>query len=170
MEKSIEELKQEANELGITYSPNIGAAKLQAKIDEFYEADMKSADIAMPVEDTVEEVVPLKVVKQTPEQVENKRIETLRAEARRVIAQQRKDNGTSVVVKVTMVDKRESSTATDAYFNNGEYATRIPLDTWVEMPKILAEMADSAKAQIHVQIGDTSVPKMTKKYVVEYKK
>ena len=35
MDKTIEELKEEADALGIKYSANIGAAKLQEKIDEY---------------------------------------------------------------------------------------------------------------------------------------
>lgn len=36
--KDIDELKKEADELGITYAKNIGAAKLQEKINKFKEA------------------------------------------------------------------------------------------------------------------------------------
>lgn len=35
--KSIDDLKKEADELGISYAKNIGAAKLQEKIDKFKE-------------------------------------------------------------------------------------------------------------------------------------
>ena len=34
----LEQLKEEATELGIKFNPNIGEDKLQAKIDAFYEA------------------------------------------------------------------------------------------------------------------------------------
>lgn len=40
----IEELKQEADELGVKYSPNIGEAKLQEKIDAYYEAQETVGD------------------------------------------------------------------------------------------------------------------------------
>ena len=73
------------------------------------------------------------------------------------------------VVRLTMVDKREASTATDAYFNNGTLATRVPLDTWVEMPNGLIELAEIAKAVIHVESNGVTMPKLTKKYVVDYK-
>lgn len=36
-EKSLDELKKEADELGISYNKNIGAAKLQEKINKFKE-------------------------------------------------------------------------------------------------------------------------------------
>lgn len=36
LELDLEELKAEATDLGIKFSPNIGAEKLQAKVDEYY--------------------------------------------------------------------------------------------------------------------------------------
>ena len=40
----LDELKQEAKELGMAFSPNIGESKLQEKIDEFYAAKEKEAE------------------------------------------------------------------------------------------------------------------------------
>ena len=42
MSKTIEELKQEAKDLGIRFVPNISAEKLSAKIEEFYESQETS--------------------------------------------------------------------------------------------------------------------------------
>lgn len=39
---TLEELKQEADDLGLTYNKNIGAGKLQEKIESFYEAQETS--------------------------------------------------------------------------------------------------------------------------------
>jgi len=41
---TIEELKQEATELGISFNQNIGVDKLQAKIDEFYKSQETSGN------------------------------------------------------------------------------------------------------------------------------
>jgi hypothetical protein len=41
---TIEELKQEATELGISFNQNIGADKLQAKIDAYYESQETSGN------------------------------------------------------------------------------------------------------------------------------
>lgn len=41
---TIEELKQEASELGISFNQNIGVDKLQAKIDEFYKSQETSGN------------------------------------------------------------------------------------------------------------------------------
>lgn len=43
MSEKLEELKQEAAELGISHSPNIGEEKLQSKIDEYYKSEEKKA-------------------------------------------------------------------------------------------------------------------------------
>lgn len=153
MEKTIEDLKLEADTLGITYSGNIGIAKLQEKIDAFYEAESKTATIAeVKEEDTSEDKTPTRFrgVKDAIRQLEI-------------------DNAKTEVVKLTMIDKREASTATDAYFSNGNYAMRVPLDVWVEMPKILIDMAEKAKGMVHMETDMGSIPKLAKKYVVEYK-
>lgn len=152
MEKSFEELKQEADELGLTYSPNIGKAKLEEKIEQKY-----------------------KEIEESPDSVEsNTRVSTKGAlaakkEALRVIAEQIAENKKTRVVKITMVDKREASTATHAYFSNGDVSLNIPLDVWVEMPNILIQLAEEAKAVTHVDSNGVTEPKLTKKYVVEYK-
>lgn len=163
-------LKNEADALGISYSANIGAKTLQGKIDEFYKNESKSADIAVEV---VEEEVPekeTKVVKPGIEKVDGS--VDLIEDAAAVIAKQKKANNETVVVKIAMVDKREASTATSAYFSNGNVGMRVPLDTFVEMPKILVRQAEKAQALAHQKIDGISgsVPKLTKKYVIEYKR
>jgi hypothetical protein len=151
--KDIEDLKNEAEALGITYSANIGAAKLQAKIDAFYDAD--SAGHKVEVEATPAEK---KEIRANDEK-----------SAMAIIKEQERSNLESIVIKLTMVDRREASTATDAYFGNGDVAMNIPLDTWVEVPRIIAMMADEARAITHMESDSGSVPKSVKKFVVEYK-
>jgi|WetSurMetagenome_2_1015567.scaffolds.fasta_scaffold376890_2 hypothetical protein len=151
--KDIEDLKNEAEALGITYSANIGAAKLQAKIDAFYDAD--SAGHKVEVEATPAEK---KEIRANDEK-----------SAMAIIKEQERANLESIVIKLTMVDRREASTATDAYFGNGDVAMNIPLDTWVEVPRIIAMMADEARAITHMESDSGSVPKSVKKFVVEYK-
>ena len=153
MEKTIEDLRLEADALGITYMKNIGADKLQGKIDEFYENESKAN--SKPVE--------VKMISEEDERA------AVRAKAIAEIKAMERANMESVVIKLTMVDKREASTATDAYFGNGDVAMNVPLDTFVEVPKIVAIMAEEARAVIHMETDAGAVPKNTKKYVVEYK-
>ena len=145
MEKSFEELKQEADELGLTYSPNIGKAKLEEKIEQRYKEIEESSEVS------------------------TKGALATRKEALKIIAEQIVENKKTKVVKITMVDKREASTATHAYFSNGDVSLNIPLDVWVEMPNILIQLAEEARAVIHVDSNGITEPKLTKKYVVEYK-
>ena len=152
MEKSFEELKQEADELGLTYSPNIGKAKLEEKIEQKYKEIEESSDSV-----------------ESNTRVSTKGALAARKEALKIIAEQIAENKKTKVVKITMVDKREASTATHAYFSNGDVSLNIPLDVWVEMPNILIQLAEEAKAVTHVDSNGVTEPKLTKKYVVEYK-
>ena len=145
MEKSFEELKQEADELGLTYSPNIGKAKLEEKIEQRYKEIEESSEVS------------------------TKGALATRKEALKIIAEQIVENKKTKVVKITMVDKREASTATHAYFSNGDVSLNIPLDVWVEMPNILVQLAEEARAVTHVDSNGITEHKLTKKYVVEYK-
>jgi hypothetical protein len=127
--EDIEKLKEEADGLGITYQKNIGAEKLQAKIDAHYnELDSDGADKAE-----------VKVVE---------------------------ENTAEVVVE----DPRLAAPiSTSAYFSTGDIALRVPLDEWVEIPRILVNMAEEARAVVHYEKDGVMTPKLQKKYVVEYK-
>ena len=155
MERSIEELKEEADALGIKYSANIGAAKLQEKIDEY------DAKLDAEVNGVVE---PVKVAADV---TSGKKMSDV--EARLAIKALEDANKACKVVKISMVDKRESAYATSAYFSTGDIAMRVPLDVFVEMPIILIQMAEEAQALVHVESGGLTSSKWQKKYVVEYK-
>ena len=152
MEKSFEELKQEADELGLTYSSNIGKAKLEEKIEQKYKEIEESSDSV-----------------ESNTRVSTKGVLDTKKEALKIIAEQIAENKKTKVVKITMVDKREASTATHAYFSNGDVSLNIPLDVWIEMPNILIQLAEEARAVTHVDSNGVTEPKLTKKYVVEYK-
>ena len=108
MEKSFEELKQEADELGLTYSPNIGKAKLEEKIEQKYKEIEESSDSV-----------------ESNTRVSTKGALAAKKEALKIIAEQIAENKKTKVVKITMVDKREASTATHAYFSNGDISSNI---------------------------------------------
>lgn len=158
----IEALKAEATELGIKFNPNIGADKLQAKIDALKSEDSEESTITDKTEKDIDEA---KIV--MGHTAVKKAIDP-RQEALLVIKKQELENRKSIVVKISMVDKIEASTATSWYFGTGSTAMNVPLDTWVEMPKILVEMAEDATSSAHMDGLDR--PKRVKKFVVEYKK
>ena len=155
MERTLEEIKEEADALGIKYSANIGAAKLQEKIDEY------DAKLDTEVNGVVE---PVKVA---AEVIPGKKMTEI--EARLAIKALEDENRKTKVVKIAMVDKRESAYATSAYFSTGDIAMRVPLDVFVEMPIILIKMAEEAQALVHIESGGLTTSKFQKKYVVEYK-
>ena len=155
MERTLEELKEEADALGIKYSANIGASKLQEKIDEYdAKLDAEVNGVVEPVA-VAADVTPGKKMSEV--------------EARLAIKALEDENKKSKVVKISMVDKRESAYATSAYFSTGDIAMRIPLDVFVEMPAILVHMAETAQALVHIESGGVTTSKFQKKYVVEYK-
>lgn len=152
MSKTIDELKEEATSLGIEFSDRIGAAKLQERIDAFYEkdsepiAEAKSEDNSVPKED----IDPMLKVKRAIAELERKGKET-------------------EIVKVTMVDRREASTATSLKVGNANMQVEVPLDVFVELPKLIISQIDNMTALTHQESGGTSVAKDVKKYVLEYK-
>ena len=161
MEKTLEELKQEAEELGIVFQKNIGAARLAEKIEEFYTKDSEENTELSGVKEVEAE-------DETESQTKT-RVADLRKEALRTIKEQERANMETEIVRVTMVDRREASTATHAYFGTGDTAVNIPLDTFVEIPRIIVDLAKRAKALTHVDKNGMTVSKLAPKYVVEYK-
>jgi hypothetical protein len=157
--EDIEKLKQEADSLGITYQKNIGAEKLQAKIDEH--------DAKLQAELDGEAGQSAKV-SETPKTSGTKGALS-KAEAIKKIKEQERANLETKVVKISMVDKREVSTATTVYFSNGSVGMRIPLDMWVEVPIALIRLVDDAKAVDHIEANGQTTHRLTKKYVIEYK-
>lgn len=158
MEKTLEDLKLEATELGITFPNNIGAEKLQAKIDQWYENETSVKED----EDIVEAKTAAKNADIKPA--------TTKSNIRQIIKAMERENAKTAIVKVTMVDRREANTATSVYASSGNVSMNIPLDTFVEVPKLLINQLDTAKALIHKENKEgLSTPMMVKKYVIEYK-
>lgn len=153
MEKTLDELKLEADSLGISYMKNIGADKLNAKINEWHEAKTEEyKDQYEPIPETIRATK-----------------ESARISALRKIKEQERANLACVIVKVSMVDKREASIATHTYISTGEVSANIPLDIFVEIPKILVTILEEAKAIVHIDVNGETKPKEQKKFVVEYK-
>lgn len=146
----LETLKEKATGLGIKFSANIGVAKLQEKIDEATAAEVEV--------ETVEEVKPAVAEVVTP------KVTPAQALKKAAIK-----NRKPIIVKITMVDKVEASTAQSYYFGTGDTSIKVPLDVWAEVPWILVDMAEKAITTIHMETPEGSVRKPTKKFVVEYK-
>jgi len=157
--EKLNELKQEADSLGITYGANIKEETLQNKIDTYRQKDAEAP-----------EVIPQNVVEDSVDHADyivkkDDALQKIKINLKRL----QRENAKTKVVKLTMVDKREVGNATSAYFSDGNLSMRVPLDVYVEMPIGLIKLAERQKAILSVRSGESSVTKEVPKYVVEYK-
>ena len=138
MEKTLEELKQEAAELGIEHSANIGAAKLASKIEEYYASQETSVmDPALPQ------------VKAT------KSGNTGRSMRDRINEAKAKASVTHIVT-ITDNDQRENNVTTTVTVNcsNGYFdlGTKIlPLNTPIELQQGFINVLKEIQIPMHVQ-------------------
>ena len=164
MEKTYEELKAEAEGLGIEFKGNTSKVKLAEMIEAYYES--QSADDL--VAEVQEEPVPVEAP-QAPI--------TLNKKQAIIVESKRKAMKTSVV-RITSNDKRDNDVVTTAYLSaENEYFGKsklIPLDTPVELEECLIKVAKSSRITLHVdEVVDgkrtgNKVPKSVRKYNVSY--
>lgn len=169
MAKTLEELKTEADGLGIKYAPKIGIEKLQEKIEDYYES--QAADDLVQEAPEVPEELPAIPENNSPAQRRNKGMRELAAELRGAAMKTR-------VVTITNNDKRDSHMTTTAYLSmENQYfglSKIVPLDIPVELEQCLIDVAKSTEIILHVdEIVDgkrtgNKRPQYVKKYVVSY--
>jgi len=121
---NLTDLKKEATELGLQFSPNIGAEKLSKKIEETYKAKEEPVDPTKPVE-TVETKPTVKEVKSNSSRAARIRQAEVNARKTRVITivdnDQRVNNHTTTAV----------TSCENIHFNLG--TMHLPLNTPVEV-------------------------------------
>ena len=158
----LDELKLEADELGVSYSPNIGEKKLADKIEAHY----KSLEIGTPEvreepqEDEVEEYVKEKA----------KKAKTMREIA---IEQEKKARETHIIV-ITDNDQRENNltstvpvTCGNAYFELG--TKRIPLNVPVEVEQGFINVLKEVRIPLASrQMDGTIKTVMRNRYSISY--
>jgi len=171
MSKTIEELKTEADTLGIKYVKNIGAEKLAQKIEDYFESQAAD-DLAVVKEEDpiVDELTGPKKgvdkmpINETPEQ----------AFKRKSKERQKKRLTNTRVVTLSSNDKRENHVTSTAYLSCGTLSRIVPLDIPVELEEALIIIAETTPITLHVaEVIDgkrtgNSVPKSIKKYNVSY--
>ncbi len=170
MEKTIDELKQEADTLGITYKNNIGAIRLKERIEEFYEKQTDSGSL----EELMEKAE--KVEEQKEPDVEKKK-QPAKSSKLNIAAIRAKAFETKIVT-ISSNDKRENHLVTTAPLSiENEYfgiSRDVPLDVPVELEVCLIELAKSLKVVMHVdEIIDgrrtgNKVPKLVHRYVINF--
>jgi hypothetical protein len=129
MSEELNELKQQATELGITYSPNIGEAKLKEKIEAYYESQETSSQ---ELEKLVEQAAQIEANKE--EASVRKAPTSFRALAKELEAAAKKTR----IIKVVDNDQRVNNhtttftvTCENEYFDLG---TKVyPLNEWIEV-------------------------------------
>ena len=128
MSEKLDELKQEAKELGINFSANIGEAKLEAKIEEFYKS-----------QETLEEEIQKDVeTKVTEEKSEVRSAVSGKKTKGERIAEARERATKTRVVTIIDNDQRVNNQTTSCtvncsneYFDLGQMV--LPLNTPVEV-------------------------------------
>lgn len=164
MEKTLEELKAEADVLGVEYSPNIGAKKLSEKIEAYYESQAAGDSVKVQAE---------------PEPVKEDKKSTGKVDPmKQLVADMRAAAFKTRVVTVSNNDTRENSVLTADYFGfENQYFGKsllVPFNVPVELPQCIIDVITSTTIMLHVdEIVDgkrtgNKTQKMAKKYNVSY--
>jgi len=162
----LDELKIEAAELGVQFSPNIGEAKLQSKIDEFYDA--KETDSA--------ELQKLVKEKEKEEAIVDKPVVSNKLNATKVLAKERERNARKTRV-VTIIDNdqrinNQSTSCTvncsNMYFDLG--TAILPLGVKVEVAVGHINSLKQVKIPHHVKDIKTglSTVALRERYSISY--
>ena len=176
MEKTLEELRAEADVLGIEYPKTMGAAKLAQKIEEHYRAIEGEADIAVAKEEPAEE----EVVDLAPKGGKPSGKKDPEAAWREHVAAKKKAALSKRVVTLTSNDKRDNDVVTAEYISveNQYFAISrlVPLDVPVELEQCLIDQAEATMIPMAVdeyvngQRTGNKVTRMVKKFNVSYGK
>lgn len=140
IEKSIEELKAEADTLGIVYNKNIGPDKLAAKIEEHYSASETSGAAIIAAANSKSTKV----------------VEEPRRTIRQMANNARDKASVTSIVTITDNDQRENNlttivsvTCANQYFDLG--TKRIPLNVPVELEQGFIDVLNEIKIPMHVR-------------------
>ena len=162
----LDELKTEAAELGVQFSPNIGESKLQSKIDEFYETkETSSAEIQKLVEE-----------KEKAEEVVDKPVAISQPTASRILAKEREREARKTRV-VTIVDNDQrinnqstscTANCSNMYFDLG--TAILPLGVKVEVAVGHINSLKQVKIPHHIKDVKTglSTVALRERYSISY--
>lgn len=166
-ETSLEELKQEARDLGIEFSANIGAAKLQAKIDAYYAGQENSS----------KEVIEAVKVKEESKQKDDNTLVTTTENRDTIsaISKARAEANKTKVVTIIDNDQRVNNQTTtvtvncsNMYFDLGTVI--LPLNLPVEVRQGHLNVLKELQIPQHVKDGKTglSTVRMVPRYTLSY--
>ena len=163
-ELNLDDLKQEATELGINYSANIGAAKLKSKIDDHYESQETSGK---EIEDQV----------MANEKSEEKSAEKGKKEDAKFTARQLKRKAAEATRVVTIIDNDQrvnnqttscTVNCSNMYFDLGQ--VRLPLNMPVEVRAGHLNVLKELKIPQHAKDPQSglSTVRMVPRYTISY--
>ena len=166
-ETSLEELKQEARDLGIEFSANIGAAKLQAKIDAYYAGQENSSK---------EVIEAVKVKEESKQKDDNTLVTTTEnRDTINAISKARAEANKTRVVTIIDNDQRVNNQTTtvtvncsNMYFDLGTVI--LPLNLPVEVRQGHLNVLKELQIPQHVKDGKTglSTVRMVPRYTLSY--
>lgn len=164
MTKTIEELKQEAKDLGIKFVPNIGADKLAAKIEEYYESQETS-------DQEIEAAIAEKEKSEEKSVVGDKGKLTMAQKAAKMKARAEE----KVVVTIIDNDTRENNQTTVAVVNcsNQHFdlgTVYIPLNVPVEVRRGHLEVLKDTQIPLHTKDPKSglSVTRIRPRYTISF--
>ena len=165
---TIEELRQEATELGISFNPKIGAEKLAEKIEEYYKSQETSGQ-------EIQELVTKKEAEEKSEDIKEKSAVkgslTMREKAKASEARAR----TTRIITITDNDSRENNQTTVAvancsnkYFDLG--TVYIPLNVPVEVKQGHIDALQGVEIPMHSKDPKTGLNAtvMRKRYSISF--
>lgn len=169
MSDKLKELKQEATELGINFSPNIGEAKLQARIDEFYASKDKA------VSQELQELVEAAEEKEATSSNEVKPAKgkvAFRSFAKKLEQEARKTQVVTIIDNDQRVNNQTTScsvNATNQYFDLGTVV--LPLNEKVEVRE--GHLAVLREIKIPQHVKDPNNPSLSRtvlrpRYTIQY--
>jgi folylpolyglutamate synthase/dihydropteroate synthase len=159
---TLQELKQEADELGLTYNKNIGANKLQEKIEAFYEAQETSGPALEAVIEEKEKAQPKKVAGAEDPKVAKR------------IAREKAARETRVVTIIDNDQRVNNQTTTCTVNCSNDYfdlGTRIlPLNEKIEVAMGHIKTLQEVQIPLHVRDNKTglSTVKMRPRYTISF--
>lgn len=158
MSERLDELKQEADELGISYNPRIGEDKLQAKIDEHYTSQETSSK-------EVEQAVQAKEATVSEAEAEKPAVSGRKPIA--IVARENYEKAKKTrVVTITDNDQRVNNQTTtcvanwsNAYYDLG--TKRFPLNTPIEIEQGFINVLKEVRIPHHSRDMKSGLSKTT---------
>lgn len=159
--EELDQLKQEATSLGINFSANIGAAKLQEKIDAYYEAQETSGKEVAAAVEANEKVAEVEAAKSDTlmSAVAKRRAAAMKTKVVTIIDNDQRVNGQTTTCTVN---------CSNMYFDLGTII--LPLNMPVEVKQGFLNVLKEVKIPQHVKDTKSglSVTRLVPRYTISY--